>query len=283
MYSTYYEYNKCEQKSNCSYGKCNHNNQYNNTQKLARNEQYNEDPYNNYKQYYKDQSYDTCQYNSQSSSCNNYNYNYQDYLRYNGCSRYNNCCYNQCYPTCYCCCCTCCPEPIKPKPCSTNQNLHIGVEGSSLVEEVKRSTVDIQARDLALKNTKEAVAIQAVLEGPTGTFPFDATYASNGTDISGLNPVLLAGNHTYLVEWSGAINPKDVIGTIDIQLLLDGNTVSGSGNRQSVASAYDGLVPVSGGAIINVPEGSHTLQLQYVTGQTGLSAENVNMRIIELI
>lgn len=152
-----------------------------------------------------------------------------------------------------------CPTPTPPTPCPCpcpppiNQNAHVGSSKATLL-----------------------------VGGPTGTIPIDMFFSKNGSDVCQVNPVKIKGPHTYLVEWSGAIDPIDPIAAAQIQLLLDGVPVAGSGNYTDITATTDGAVALSGGAIVTVPAGCHALELGYTTGPSGAEVANMNIRIVEL-
>ncbi|MGL4736625.1 MAG: hypothetical protein ACRCW2_04130 [Cellulosilyticaceae bacterium] len=97
-----------------------------------------------------------------------------------------------------------------------------------------------------------------------------------------MNPLKLVGPHTYLVEWSGSVDPLDNPGFVEMQLLLDGSPVAGSGNIVDVGAGTIGSLPISGGAVLTIPAGCHTVELAYKTGSLGAEVSHMNLRIVEL-
>lgn len=78
------------------------------------------------------------------------------------------------------------------------------------------------------------------------------------------------------------MNPLDDPGFAKLELLLDGVPVPGSANATDAVIGTNGIAALSGGAIVTVPAGCHTLEVGYTTGNLGTEVSNINMRIVEL-
>ncbi|MGL5675361.1 MAG: hypothetical protein ACRDDX_03015 [Cellulosilyticaceae bacterium] len=148
-----------------------------------------------------------------------------------------------------------CPPPVPPVPpcpCPIKGNAHVGSGATMLVG------------------------------GPAGTIPIDTVYSKIGPTICQINPLKVRGPYTYLIEWSGAIDPLNDPGSAKLQLLLDGTPVPGSSNSITTSPGEIGYEAISGGAIVTVPAGCHTLELAYETGTLGAEVANINIRMVQL-
>lgn len=119
-------------------------------------------------------------------------------------------------------------------------------------------------------------------DGYTGTVPFNRIYNMQGTAITGVNPIRLEGCHTYLVDWSASVNPIDIDAGIQMDVLIDGNVVPGSGAYTDFTKSINGYVSLSGGAIITLKPGQHVLNLRYISGEKGINTRDLNIRIVQI-
>lgn len=123
---------------------------------------------------------------------------------------------------------------------------------------------------------------QIFLFGAKGNIPLDKVFVNNGSDIYGMNPIMLKGVNTYLIEWSATVKPVDEDEAVQLNLIVDGKPVPGSENFTSATKGIVGLMPISGGTILNVPEGMHTMYLEYHTGKQGILIGYANLRIVQI-
>lgn len=123
---------------------------------------------------------------------------------------------------------------------------------------------------------------QLQIPGPTGGVPFNVTFESSGSSITGTNPIKILGPHTYLLQWSGSISTIDPDASVELELVLDGVPVPGSGNATDLTGMGTQFVPMNGGAILTVGPGEHGLELQYSTSDAGLRLLGVNIRAVQL-
>ncbi|MGL5675375.1 MAG: hypothetical protein ACRDDX_03085 [Cellulosilyticaceae bacterium] len=147
----------------------------------------------------------------------------------------------------------CPPTPCPPMPYPVKGSAHVGTNGATLL-----------------------------VGGTAGIIPIDTVFSKMGCAVCQDNPLQIRGPHTYLVEWSGAVDPLNDPGSATLQLLLDSVPVAGSANSIQTNVGADGLLAISGGAIVTVPTGCHNLELGYETGTLGAEVANINMRIVEL-
>ncbi|PDZ89342.1 hypothetical protein CON47_23135, partial [Bacillus thuringiensis] len=144
---------------------------------------------------------------------------------------------------------------------------------------------NVVANNAFLVNTTDLSMTQGVQK----TFTFQ-NVTLNGTSISytpNSQNIMLAGNATYEIIYSAtnntvASNPSLAV-QIQFSLFLDGVQQFGS-NTVSSATIGGTSNTASGGAIINLGAGTHTLQLRgTILFQDGAISPGMSIRIVRLI
>lgn len=112
---------------------------------------------------------------------------------------------------------------------------------------------------------------------------FSSTLATNGTDIAGLNPIILAPNHSYYVSYNINATSTATPGTLSGVLLLNGASIPSS--TASITTTGIGSESVAGQTIIRTV-GNTTSTLQLATTASAINIftlANAGISVIEIL